>query len=131
VEKEFRSKWRIEVSETISQLLDRIDSALTRPETRWEAATQLGEWTKESSSAVWGLILKHGSSDDEDLRFAIATCVLEHLLEYHFEQYFPLLESEIRGGNLNLGKTLRLCWKFGQAEFPSNTNRWDRLVKSL
>jgi hypothetical protein len=30
-------------------------------------------------------VLKWGSHEDEDVRAAIATCLLEHLLEYHFK----------------------------------------------
>ena len=111
--------------------LAEIDSDLKTSELRWEAASHLAEYLDDPPSDVWKLILTHGSSDDEDLRSAIATCVLEHLLEKFFDQYFPLLESEVRNGNRNLMKTLKLCWKFGESERPLNSDRWDQLVRSL
>jgi len=111
----------------IKSLTD-IDADLGSPELRWEAAAHLAEHINDASSDVWKLVLKHGSSDDGDLRSAIATCALEHLLEMSFDQYFGLLELEVRKGNRNLLNTLKLCWKFGDSECSSNSDRWDELI---
>jgi hypothetical protein len=62
------------------------------------------------------LVVRFGSSDVLDVRQAIASCALEHILEHHFEMFFPRLEGEIRGGNGNLRDTLKLSWKLGRAE---------------
>lgn len=72
---------------------------------RWEAAVAAGELIAVRPLDVWSIVKKHGSIDDPDLRTAVATCILEHLLEHHFEDFFPLLEKEIEGGNLLLGET--------------------------
>ena len=97
---------------------------------RWAAAAELSEFTKKAPAALWPIILKHGASNDPDLRQAVATCLLEHVLEYHFDRYFPLLEKEIEKGNINLRDTFSSCWKFGQSEKRKNSKRWDRLLNA-
>lgn len=95
---------------------------------RWAAAEAAGALVTSRPRAVWNLVLAHGASPIEDVRAAVATCMLEHLLEEHFNEYFSPLEQEVRSGNLLLGDTLRRCWKMGQAELPENSARWDELV---
>jgi hypothetical protein len=97
--------------------------------TRWKAAADLGKLVESAPESLWPLVLRHGSSEDEDLRSAVATCILEHLLEYHFDKFFPKLEAEITEGNVNLRDTLAVCSKFGQAELPQNASKWDLLLK--
>lgn len=95
---------------------------------RWAAAEAAGELVSTRPRFVWSLVVAHGSSAEEDVRAAVATCMLEHLLEEHFDEYFPLLENEIRAGNLLLGDTLRRSWKLGQAEDPERSAQWDKIV---
>src|SRR5258706_4702032 len=95
---------------------------------RWAAAKAGGECVVSRPRAVWNLVLAHGVSPVEDVRSAVAACMLEHLLEEHFEDYFPLLEQEVHSGKLLLGDTLRRSWKMGRAELPGNSARWDDLV---
>lgn len=90
---------------------------------RWSAAAELSEFVVEYPDLLWPLVVRQGSSEHEDLRMAIATCVLEHILEHHFDEYFPKLESAIRSGNAALKRTLARCWKFGDSEVPSNSER--------
>jgi hypothetical protein len=96
---------------------------------RWAAAGAAGDLVTSRPRVVWSLVVAHGASPIEDVRAAVATCMLEHLLEEHFDEYFPPLEHEIRSGNFLLGDTLRRCWKMGQSELPENSARWDELVK--
>ena len=58
---------------------------------------------------------------------AVATCLLEHLLEFQFDLYFPRLEREVRSGNRLLADTFMTCWKFDLAEVPRIVKRWERL----
>lgn len=95
---------------------------------RWSAAEAAGELVESRPRAVWNLVVAHGVSSCEDVRAAVATCMLEHLLEERFDEYFPLLESEIQSGKLLLGDTLRRCWKLGLSERPDNAARWDNVV---
>lgn len=80
-----------------------------------------------SPGEVWSIVKKFGTIDIPDLRTAVATCILEHLLEQHFEEFFPLLENEVMGGNQLLGETFLECWKLELADIPKNSAKWDRL----
>lgn len=115
------------VTSTILKLENKLTSALES--TRWKAAADLGELVISAPEILWPLVLRYGSSDDEDLRSAVATCILEHLLEYHFNEIFPKLEKEVIEGNSNLRDTFSVCSKFGQSELPQNALKWDRLLK--
>ena len=111
------------------QNLASFDHALGSPDenTRWQAAIALGTYCETVPEAIWPLTVKWGSSDDEDVRAAIGTCVLEHILEHHFEPYFAKTEEIIWGGNKNFALTFRTCWRFGNAEIVDNAARWDEL----
>jgi hypothetical protein len=86
----------------------------------------IGHFIQEEPDAIWPFILRWGSSTDEDLRSAIATCLLEHLLQYHFKRFFPLMEEAVRGNAL-FADTFSKCWKFGQTEEGDNAKRFDSL----
>jgi hypothetical protein len=66
------------------------------------------------------------SHEDDDLRAAIATCLLEHLLEYHFDLIFPRVETAVKS-NARFARTAAQFWKFGEAEHPKRAERFDRL----
>ena len=97
---------------------------------RWQAIITVGEFIEREPEAIWPFVLRWGSHEDEDLRTAIATCLLEHLLEYHFDRMFPRLETAARS-NVNFAKTIRQCWKFGQTKDPERAARFDRLRSEL
>lgn len=97
--------------------------------TRWKAAISLGEYCKPDPKSVWPLTVKYGSSRKADTRTAIATCVLEHILEHHFDPYFGESLKIIREGNVRFGRTLAMCWTFGQAQKKNNSLRFDRFKK--
>jgi len=113
--------------------LEEIDVALGSADEKhvWEAAEALGEYAELNPDAIWPLVVKHGSSVNDEVRSAIATCVLEHILQYHFDRYFPLVENIIRSGNQWFAKTFQICWKFGFAERPANAKRWDELLTRI
>src|SRR5690242_12677743 len=96
---------------------------------RWAGAADLGEYVFARPEQAWPLVVEFGSSALEDMRAAIATCVLEHILEHHFDTYFPMLVSEIeQSDNHYLADTLSYCSKFGQAREFSRATRWDSLI---
>jgi len=97
---------------------------------RWQAIIVVGEFIERDPEAIWPFILRWGSHEDEDLRTAIATCLLEHLLEHHFDPMFPRVETAARS-NPNFAKTVLGCWKFGQAKDPERADRFDRLRSEL
>ena len=87
------------------QLLSSADS-----KARWDGAELLGEFAETAPDAVWPLIVRFGSSDDADVRTAIATCVLEHVFQYHFDRYFSEAERRVRAGNKPFANTVSSSW---------------------
>lgn len=83
---------------------------------RWQAMSIFGGMVEANPEVVWDVICEHGTSTDEDMREAVATVLLEHLLQYHFDAYFPKLSQRINAGESLLADTLSRCWLFGQAE---------------
>jgi len=73
-----------------SQILNRIDRELSSgsEHTRWQAAIALGEFAASDPERIWPVVLKQGSRRHDDARMANATCVLEHVLEHHFDAFF-------------------------------------------
>lgn len=110
--------------------LNEIGVGLSDPERRWEAAAAAGEYVYDAPDDIWPIVLKYGSDVDEDVRQAVATNILEHLLEYHFERFFPLVEAEVQAGNTRLADTLCLSWKLGFSTQRDNSQRWDSLLSS-
>jgi hypothetical protein len=97
---------------------------------RWQRIIAVGEYIQSDPEAVWEFVVHWGSHADGDLRAAIATCLLEHLLQSHFESLFPRVE--LRAGSDPLfADTVAQCWKFGQAATPANAARFDELVKRI
>ena len=97
---------------------------------RWQAIIEISEFVRQEPDAIWPFVLKWGSHEDDDLRAAIATCLLEHLLEYHFDLLFPRVETAART-NSWFAKTTALCGKFGQAEEPTRAAHFDRLRSEI
>jgi len=97
---------------------------------RWQAIIEVGMFSEQEPEAIWPFVLKWGSNEDEDLRTAIATCLLEHLLEHHFDLIFPRIESAAKS-DPRFARTTLLCWKFGEAEEPANVARFDRLRSEI
>jgi hypothetical protein len=56
---------------------------------RWQAILEAGEYIESEPEAIWSFVLRWGGHPQEDLRDAIACCLLEH----HFGAYFPLVEE--------------------------------------
>ena len=92
---------------------------------RWQAIIVVGETVERNPEAVWKVACEHGTSADEDMRDAVATVLLEHLLEHHFDAYFPKLKQRIESGAYLLADTLSRCWLF------DNAIRHKREVESL
>lgn len=111
--------------------LEKIDVELGSPDenTRWQAAIALAEQghCEYAPDLIWPLVVKWGSSEDEDVRAAISTCVLEHILECHFEEYFGKSKEIIEAGNILFLDTFSTCSKFGQTKLPENAARFDKL----
>ena len=100
-------------------------------DTRWQGAILLGQFCETAPETIWPSVVRWGSSTDDDMRTAIATCVLEHVLEHHFDLFFDRSRAIIAAGNQAVADTLRQCWRFGQTELPANKTRLDELLKQI
>ena len=104
--------------------------ASTDEDRRWQAAIRLGEFVDSEPDAVWPVVARWGVSDDSDTRMAIATCVLEHLLEHHFDMLFPRVES-LGLADRRFADTVSSCWQFGQSAELANGARLEALQERL
>lgn len=116
------------------EVISRAESILIHPparpgsiDPRWLALIEVGDLIEDHPDEVWPFVLRWGSHPDDDIRAAVAACLLEHLLEHHFEAYFPLVQNAVM--DPLFADTFSLCWKFGQAEIPENAERFDRLIR--
>jgi hypothetical protein len=97
---------------------------------RWQAIIAVGEFIESDPEAVWEFIVRWGGHAQDDLRSAIATCLLEHILECHFNTYFPRV-NELAVVDPRFGDTFRRCWRFGQAVESENAARFESLEHRL
>jgi hypothetical protein len=93
---------------------------------RWQAIIDVSEFIPTHPDEVWEFAARWGCTESADLRDAIATCVLEHLLEHHFERVFPKIEA-LAKVDVRFAETVRMCWKFGEAKLEANSRRLDEL----
>jgi hypothetical protein len=94
---------------------------------RWQAIIEISQFVDTDPEPVWLFIARWGNHNQEDLRTAVATVLLEHLLEYHFDAYFPRVEQLVLADKL-FANMFCSCWKFGQSEWPDNAKRFDSLL---
>jgi hypothetical protein len=84
------------------------------------------EKIESDPQAIWPFVARWGSHPQADLRAAIATCLLEHLLEYHFKMIFPRVRRIAKAKEL-FADTFARCAKFGQSELRANSEKFDKL----
>lgn len=97
---------------------------------RWQAIIRVGKFIESDPEPVWAFALKWGRHANGDLRMAVATCLLEHLLGSHFDLIFPRVETAVKQSRRFAGAFCS-CWKFDQAKEPANARRMDRLQRRL
>ncbi len=76
---------------------------------RWVSLHVVSELIETQPDLVWKIVSQYGDSKDDDMRTAIAVILLEHLLDYDFDKYFPKVKKEIQRGRLRFIDTLSLC----------------------
>jgi hypothetical protein len=116
------------------EVIARAESVLIHPpsrpgqiDPRWLALIEVSDLIERHPGDVWPFILRWGSHPDDEVRAAVAACLLEHLLEYHFDQYFPQVQQAVT--DPLFADTFSLCWKYGQSEIPGNSARFDGLIR--
>jgi hypothetical protein len=97
---------------------------------RWQAIIAIGEFLPSSPEPIWQFIRRWGLGNDDDLQSAIATCLLEHLLDQHFDAYFDRVETMARAHRPFAAIFLR-CGKGGQSLDQLNEPRFDALTREL
>jgi hypothetical protein len=97
---------------------------------RWQRIIDVGTYIDSEPEAIWTFVERWGTHEDEDLRAAVATCLLEHLLQHHFETIFPRVERLASSSRL-FADTFSRCYRLGQAELPANAARFDALMKKV
>ena len=91
---------------------------------RWQALIAVAGWIESDPEPVWEVVLEYGESEDEDMRMGVATVLLEHLLEHHFDAYFPRVRERIEAGAPGLKWTLSMCGRFGLDQA-----RWNEMCR--
>jgi hypothetical protein len=112
-------------------MIERLKEAVLKRDERmvWQIAADSWDDATERPANAWPHIIDVLAVADDDSIAAIATCILEHVLEHDFT-YFDRVEQEIAAGNAAVLRAFFLCSKFGQSKLPENERRWDKLVAS-
>lgn len=97
---------------------------------RWQAIIRVGEFIETQPEPVWQFAHRWGKHAQSDLRMAVATCLLEHLLEHHFELLFPRVRRAAMESP-RFANTFNSCWPFGEAKTTKNAARIKRLRGQL
>ena len=90
----------------------------------------VGDFADTDPKPVWDFTCRWGAHRIQDVRLAVSCCVLEHLLQYHFDAYFPRVRA-LAKSNARFAWTVLMCGKFGQSEIPANARRLARLQSDV
>lgn len=97
---------------------------------RWQAMIVVGEYIKSQPERVWRIVEAYGAHRSADMRAAVATVLLEHLIDENPSRYRPRAEALAARSN-RFAETLRTCWC--DDEWPHRcmaTLRWaERLTR--
>jgi hypothetical protein len=97
---------------------------------RWQAIIRVGEFIETHPEPVWAFTRRWGKHAQSDLRAAIACCLLEHLLEAHFELLFPRVEAEGLTSP-RFANTFALCSGYVRRQLPSQVRRIERAERAF
>lgn len=97
---------------------------------RWQAIMLIEDFVEDQPEEILRFVLKWGNHQQEDLRWAVACLLLEHLLKVHFEFIFPRVEEAAMADPL-FADTFLKCWKLGKAKEEPNSRRFDALRSKL
>ena len=97
---------------------------------RWQAIIGVAEHIEQHPDVVWCFTRKWGAHANTDIRTAVATCLLEHLLEHHFDRMFPLV-SEACSRSRRFADTFSRCGEFGQTRSRRNVRRFRALQREV
>jgi hypothetical protein len=67
---------------------------------RWQAIIDVGEYLQGEPERIWSFIVELHDTQDGDLRSALATCLLEHLIEAEL----------LAARSVEFRRMLEMCW---------------------
>jgi len=98
---------------------------------RWQAIMKIEDFVESEPEAIWPFAKKWGSvANEPDLNAAIATLLLEHLLQYHFQLIFPRVVAAVRESPA-FADAFSICYKLGQADEPGHSEQFDKLREEI
>ena len=97
---------------------------------RWQAIICVGQFIQTHPEEVWTFTRKWAKHPQWDLRAAIACCLLEHLIEEHFDLLFPKVEAECRTSP-RFASTYRICCAYVRRSLPQHEARLLRLDRAI
>jgi hypothetical protein len=115
--------------EEAESLLPGVAAEDGRTDPRWQGIINVAEFIPEDPRGAWVFAKKWGRSDDKDLRGAVATCLVEHLLKAHFDAFFPEV-AQLARLDRRFAACVRICWLGGDAD-PENTRQFSQLLEDL
>ncbi len=98
----------------VDAAIDRVRATLACPfaerdeDPRWQAVIDLGEYLQSEPERIWSFIEELHEPQDEDLRSALATCLLEHLTE-EYPTYRAKAEH-LAARSPEFRQMLEMCW---------------------
>jgi hypothetical protein len=80
---------------------------------RWQAMIVIGYFIDDHPEDVWEVVERYGQHEDEDMRIAVATVLLEHLLDEQPKR-FKKRTVTLAAHSPRFAETLKRCWSFSQ-----------------
>ena len=96
---------------------------------RWQAIIRVAQFIESEPEDVWAFTLRWAKHPQTDVRAAVATCLLEHLLDAHFDLIFPRVRAAAMQSK-RFAETLGMIWFFGDAATPDQRKAIERLQQS-
>jgi hypothetical protein len=99
---------------SVSAAIDRAKATLNREpveegrDPRWQAIIDVGEYLGSDPQSVWTFIEELHNTQDEDLQSALATCLLEHLIEQHPQ--YRVRAERLAAKSPEFHRMLEMCW---------------------
>lgn len=93
---------------------------------RWQSLLILGYYAESHPAELWPIVAKWGCDRRDDVRMGVSVCVLENILEHHFDPYFEKSLELINLGNRRFASTLRSCWISHSAIPPRLRKRFEK-----
>jgi len=75
---------------------------------RWQAIIDVSEFLGSDPESIWTFIEEFHETQDEDLQAALATCLLEHLIEDHPE--YRRRAEDLAAKSPQFDRMLEMCW---------------------